>query len=90
MVHNWPEPIIGPMSETRKFACPHGMSVLPSGADIVRRHAQVGFVPRGDKLPPGRISHQHQHETFISTNSHGRGSLHRSLSVPDNPLRFAF
>jgi hypothetical protein len=45
---------------------------------------------RRQTLPPGRISHQHQHETFISTNCRGRGSLHRSLSVPNNPLEFAF
>jgi hypothetical protein len=31
--------------QTRKYRRPSGMSVLPSGADIIRLHAQVRFVP---------------------------------------------
>src|SRR5258708_40150849 len=40
-----------PMSavgQTRTSARSRGMSVLPSGTDIVRLHAQVLFVPRSD------------------------------------------
>ena len=43
-------------SQTRKCGRPDGMSVLPSGADIGRLHAQVRFVPQPDSCTAANLT----------------------------------